>query len=347
MAVQLGVGHRAPCRSAGETRCIERLASPAPRRPVTAGVPRRAARRPPVATLRSRLGRSGERRLQLAPRPRRVVEPHCASIERMSAERKFAFLSRVATSRTHSTRRTVRRSAAARASQSVAPRRCSWIARRRQQLGRPLPVTERRGQQPEAAIHRAEVPRSRQRHPRAAVAARASARATRPAAVSLAAKATAVAPTATCGPTSSRPGRAVAARSPGGWRCRRGRRAGRPPRTPARTQRAATVTHPRPMPALRSDPAAAAHSPLRNNSSSCCASSVLACHLDTELPPGPSASSIAAIASSTARVASWIAASSASGHHWKSGRGMRVAMRGDGVADGGDVGDGPVHPRLA
>ena len=82
VAVQLGVGHRAGAPL--DAVRFERLAPPAPRRSVTAGVPRRAARRPPVATA------SGERRFQLAPRPRRVVEPHRASIERLSAERKFA-----------------------------------------------------------------------------------------------------------------------------------------------------------------------------------------------------------------------------------------------------------------
>ena len=90
VAVELGVGHVA--LAAMDAARLERLAPPAPRRPVSAGVPRRAARCPPVATYRLLASGSlspGERGLELLPRPRRVVEPHPGIIERLSAERKF------------------------------------------------------------------------------------------------------------------------------------------------------------------------------------------------------------------------------------------------------------------
>ncbi len=72
VAVQLGVGHRTgpPLDAAG----LERLALAAPRRPVAAGVPRRAARCPTVATG-GRRG-AGEGGLEFGPGPRRVVEAH-------------------------------------------------------------------------------------------------------------------------------------------------------------------------------------------------------------------------------------------------------------------------------
>ena len=94
VAVELGVGHSAlPLpETVDVTRGLERLPPPAPRRAVATGVPRRAAGCSTIATSRllafgSPLARQG--RFELLPRPRRVVEPHCASIERLSAERKF------------------------------------------------------------------------------------------------------------------------------------------------------------------------------------------------------------------------------------------------------------------
>ena len=82
VAVQLGVGHRAGHARDGR---LERLAAPAPRRPVATGVPRRATRGAPVAP-----GAARQHGFELAPRPRRVVETHLPSIERQYVERKFA-----------------------------------------------------------------------------------------------------------------------------------------------------------------------------------------------------------------------------------------------------------------
>ena len=88
--MQLGVRHRR--RRAARRRRRRTAGGAAPRRAVAAGVPRRAdpGARP------SRPRRARQRRLQLAPRPRRVVETHRASIEQMFAERKFENRSRSA-----------------------------------------------------------------------------------------------------------------------------------------------------------------------------------------------------------------------------------------------------------
>ena len=74
VAVQLGVGHRAGPPSAVDViRGLERLAPPAPRRTVAAGVPRRAPGRPPIAP-----GLPDSAASSSLPGPRRVVEPHRA-----------------------------------------------------------------------------------------------------------------------------------------------------------------------------------------------------------------------------------------------------------------------------
>ena len=85
VAVQLGVRHRAG--HAGEAG-LERLALAAPCRAVATGVPRRRPRGAPVTALAPR-----ERRFQLAPGPRRVVEPHPASIEHSFARAQARALS--------------------------------------------------------------------------------------------------------------------------------------------------------------------------------------------------------------------------------------------------------------
>ena len=82
VAVQLGV--RDVTGAPLDALRLEGLAATAPRRPVTAGVPRRAARRTSIAPA------TRERGLQLAPRPRRVVEAQDHIIERRFYERKFA-----------------------------------------------------------------------------------------------------------------------------------------------------------------------------------------------------------------------------------------------------------------
>ena len=80
VAVQLGVRDRAG--DAGVAG-LERLAFAAPGGAVAAGVPRQRTGGAAIAPSAPR-----ERRLQFAPRPRRVVEPHRASIEHMFALRK-------------------------------------------------------------------------------------------------------------------------------------------------------------------------------------------------------------------------------------------------------------------
>ena len=161
MAVQLGVGHRAGRRSmtVGARTAGGAGSTPARhRRRSTTGCPRARPSRP----------RPGERRLQLAPRPRRVVEPH--SRQYRTPVRRTQVRFRQSAGCTHSTGSTYSTEVGGRP--SLPERRSPPLlldARRRQQLGCPLPLAERRGQQPEAAIHRAEVPCSRQRHPRAAV----------------------------------------------------------------------------------------------------------------------------------------------------------------------------------
>ena len=97
VAVQLAVGNRALLTHQLGGR-LERLAVAGPRRPVAAGVPRRCAGCPPVAPeLGPGVGRDGaarERRLQLRPRPRRVVETHHSSIERTYSSGKSAVTQR-------------------------------------------------------------------------------------------------------------------------------------------------------------------------------------------------------------------------------------------------------------
>ena len=173
-------------------------------------------------------------------------------------------------------------------------------ARRRQQLDGPLPVTERRRQQPEATIRPC-----RSTPPRAAPSpcrcrARASASSDSASVASWAAKATAVAPTATCP-------HVIAARTSSCGSSTR--RAAMSPTTSSRPASA----HASPnaassdgdassaTPAPRASPAAAAHSPLRNSRSSCCASAVLPATSTPSCRPVRAACSIAARGFAAAR----------------------------------------------
>ena len=96
VAVELGIGNRTRRSRDG---CLERLAAPAPRRPVATGVPRRAAGGAPVAP-----DAPGQHGFELGPGPRRVVEAHLLSIERQYVERKFVHHPPIVRKQCHVTR---------------------------------------------------------------------------------------------------------------------------------------------------------------------------------------------------------------------------------------------------